>query len=93
MLQPVKELVRPANQLRLAQADLAEDIACLLTAANPEAPSNVANYSLRERAYKLDSSVDHTLQHHCSHGWLVHVESEEAERLVAHHVRLGSTHH
>ncbi|EIE20032.1 WD40 repeat-like protein [Coccomyxa subellipsoidea C-169] len=82
---PVKELVRPANQLRLAQADLAEDIACLLTAANPEAPSNVANYSLRERAYKLDSSVDHTLQHHCSHGWLVHVESEEAERLVAHH--------
>ena len=89
MLQPVKELVRPANQLRLLPTDLTEDIACLLTATNPEAPSNVARYNLRERAYKLDSSVDHVLQHHCSQGWLAHVDSDQAEQQVAHQVLPG----
>ncbi len=83
MLQPVRELVQPPNQLHLSQADLAEDIACLLTASNPAAPSNVARYNLRERAYKLDSSVDHIIQHHSSQGWLMHVDSEQAQRQSA----------
>ena len=83
MLQPVRELVRPPNQLHLSQADLAEDISCLLNASNPAAPSNVARYNLRERAYKLDSSVDHIIHHYSSQGYLVHVDSEQAQRQSA----------
>ncbi|BDA47428.1 Dynein intermediate chain 1, axonemal [Coccomyxa sp. Obi] len=85
--QPVRELVRPPNQLHLSQADLEEDIACLLTASNPAAPSNVARYNLRERAYKLDSSVDYMMHHYNSQGWLMHVNSEQAQQQSAQQVQ------
>lgn len=82
VLQPVKELVRPSNQLQLSPAELEKEIACLLTAANPSAPSNVAQYNVREHAYKLETSVDHVMHHYCSQGWLMHVDSEPAQQQI-----------
>ena len=70
ILQPVKEFVRPDNQLQLSGTNLEEVLACVLSAVNPAAPSNVAHYSLRERAYKQEQSVDHMLHHYSSAGWL-----------------------
>ena len=51
-LQPVKEYVRPARQLHLSEAALAEEHVCLLTAANPAAPANVTRYVPQDRAYR-----------------------------------------
>ena len=51
--QPVKEYVKPHNQLRLSEAELAEEHACSLTAGNPAAPSNIARYHLKDGAYKV----------------------------------------
>ena len=52
-LQPVREYVKPHNQLRLSEAELEEELACSLTAGNPAAPSNIARYHLKDSAYKV----------------------------------------
>ena len=52
-LQPIKEYVKPHNQLRLSEAELEEELACNLTAGNPAAPSNIARYHLKDGAYKV----------------------------------------
>jgi hypothetical protein len=51
-LQPVREVVRPDNQLRLTDTELNEEIAKMLTANNPAAPRNVARFNMKERTYK-----------------------------------------
>jgi dynein intermediate chain 1 len=54
-LQPVREIVKPDNQLRLSEAELNEEIAKMLTANNPAAPKNVARFNMKERTYKVCS--------------------------------------
>jgi dynein intermediate chain 1 len=39
---PVRELVKPDNQLSLTEAELAEELPRMLTAINPMAPKNLA---------------------------------------------------
>ena len=51
-LQPVKEYVKPANQLRLSDAELEEELACSLSSGNPNAPSNIARYVTKDGAFK-----------------------------------------
>ena len=45
--------MKPPNQLRLSDAELAEELACSLTASNPAAPSNVARFIPKDKAYKV----------------------------------------
>ena len=54
-VQPVKEYVKPANQLRLSEAELEEDLACSLSSANPNAPSNIARFVQKDSAFKASS--------------------------------------
>ena len=71
-LQPVKEYVKPHNQLRLSEAELEEELACSLTAGNPAAPSNVARYHLKDSTYKVCCSslcLDSTLWLHSLLQW------------------------
>ena len=51
-VQPVKEYVKPANQLRLSEAELEEDLACSLSSGNPNAPSNIARFVQKDSAFK-----------------------------------------
>lgn len=52
-MQPIKEYVKPPNQLHLSDAELAEELACSLTASNPAAPSNIARFIPKDNAYKV----------------------------------------
>jgi dynein intermediate chain 1 len=85
--QPVKELVRPPNQLQLSKAELEEEIACVLSSAKPDAPSNVARWSLKEHVFKTVPFTDHLLHHYSSEGWLAHQDSalaaEQSARTVS----------
>lgn len=56
--QPSREIVVPKEQLRLSDEALDEEITKMLTANNPGAPSNVARYNFKERAYKFEPMVD-----------------------------------
>ena len=51
--QPVREVLKPPNQLRLTETELNEEIAKMLTANNPEAPKNIARFNMKERCYKV----------------------------------------
>ena len=71
-LQPVREYVKPHNQLRLSEAELEEELACSLTAGNPAAPSNVARYHLKDSTYKVcccNTCQDSTLWLHSLRQW------------------------
>ncbi len=58
-MQPIKEYVKPQNQLRLSEAELDEDLACSLSSGNPNAPSNIARFVQKDSAFKASS---HTLR-------------------------------
>jgi hypothetical protein len=57
-LQPTREVVRPANQLPLSEAELQEEVAKMLTANNPAAPQNLARFNMKERSYKFEPMVE-----------------------------------
>lgn len=56
--QPTREVVRPANQLQLSEAELREEVAKMLTANNPAAPQNLARFNMKERSYKFEPMVE-----------------------------------
>lgn len=57
-LQPTREVVRPANQLALSEAELQEEVAKMLTANKPAAPQNLARFNMKERSYKFEAMVE-----------------------------------
>jgi dynein intermediate chain 1 len=57
-LQPTREVVKPDNQLQLTEKQLNEEIAKMLTANNPSAPTNIARYDQKLRTYKFEPMVD-----------------------------------
>lgn len=79
-MQPTKEVYKPDNQLQLAEKDLQEEIAKMLTANNPAAPKNTARFNMKERVYKLEPMVDQLLVHYATDGWLMHKASEDARK-------------
>ncbi len=82
MQQPVREVVKPENQLHLTEAELEEEIAKMLTANNPIAPKNIARFNMKERTYKFEPMVEQTILHYATDGWLLHATSEEAKKQV-----------
>lgn len=79
-LQPIKEVVRPDNQLQLSEKELGEEIARTLTANNPQAPANLARYNFKDRCYRAEPLIDQLLQHLQLEGCLAQRGSEEAAR-------------
>ena len=79
-MQPTKEVYKPDNQLQLAEKDLQEELAKMLTANNPAAPKNTARFNMKERVYKLEPMVDQLLVHYATDGWLMHKASEDARK-------------
>ena len=60
-----------------------EEITKQLTANNPNAPSNIARYSMKERTFKFEPMVEQLVMHYATDGYLLHQESDEAKRQVA----------
>ena len=54
----MREVVKPANQLQLSEAELAAEVTNSLTANNPGAPKNIARFNFKERCYKFEPMVD-----------------------------------
>ncbi|KAF5835756.1 flagellar outer dynein arm intermediate chain 1 [Dunaliella salina] len=79
---PVREVVKPDNQLQLSEAELNDEVAKMLTANNPTAPRNVARYNVKERAYKFEPMVEQTITHYAADGWLLHRGADEARRQI-----------
>lgn len=77
---PVREVVKPENQLQLTEAEMEEEIAKMLTANNPEAPKNIARFNMKERVFKFEPMVQQTIVHYATDGWLLWEESEEAKK-------------
>lgn len=48
-MQPIREVVRPDNQLSLGEAVLNEEIAKMLTANNPAAPKNIIRFNMKDK--------------------------------------------
>lgn len=80
--QPVREVVRPPNQLFLTDSELAEEVARSLVATNPAAPQNVARFNTKERQFKFEPMVDQTICHYGTDGWLLHKGTDEARKQV-----------
>lgn len=78
--QPTREVVRPANQEQLSEAQLAEELPRMLTANDPAAPRNVARYNMRERTYKFEPMVEQLAVAYARDGWLLARGSEDARR-------------
>ena len=76
--QPVREVVRPANQLQLGEKELGEEVARSLSANNPAAPANLVRYSLKDRAYRAEPLIGQLLQHFQLAGCLASRSAEEA---------------
>eukprot|EP01025_Chloroclados_australasicus_P045660 TRINITY_DN5005_c0_g1_i6.p1 TRINITY_DN5005_c0_g1~~TRINITY_DN5005_c0_g1_i6.p1 ORF type:complete len:387 (+),score=74.67 TRINITY_DN5005_c0_g1_i6:171-1331(+) len=79
---PVKEIVKPDNQLQLTETQLEEEIAKMLTANNPAAPTNIARFNQKERCFKFEPMVEQTMCHFATQGWLLFNDSEEAKKQI-----------
>ena len=81
--EPTTQVLKPDNQLDLTEKELEEEITKQLTANNPNAPSNIARYSMKERTFKFEPMVEQLVMHYATDGYLLHQESDEAKRQVA----------
>eukprot|EP00771_Trimastix_marina_P002229 gnl/Trimastix_PCT/3350.p1 GENE.gnl/Trimastix_PCT/3350~~gnl/Trimastix_PCT/3350.p1 ORF type:complete len:801 (-),score=180.30 gnl/Trimastix_PCT/3350:207-2609(-) len=58
-----KKFFKPADQLELDETELSQEYPKVLNTLNPNAPSNIVRFSFRDRVYKTDSSISHTVTH------------------------------
>ncbi|KAG2499404.1 hypothetical protein HYH03_002978 [Edaphochlamys debaryana] len=77
---PIREIVKPDNQLRLNETELGEEVAKMLTANNPAAPKNIVRFNMKDKVFKLEPMVEQTVVHYATDGWLLHKSSDEAKR-------------
>lgn len=78
-----KEPIKPDNQLDLTEAELKQEFTRILRADNPKAPDNIVRFSYKDLEYKQLSSVEQCDIHFALDGNLLHVESDEARRILA----------
>jgi len=77
-LLPDTSLVPAVAKLVLTEKELAEEIPCILTAKNPEAPDNIVRFNQQTHAYKAEAIVSATIVHYATDGWLLSAGSDEA---------------
>jgi dynein intermediate chain 1 len=49
-------------------------------ANNPNAPSNIARFSMKEKQFKSEPFVDQLVMHYACDGYLLHKSSDDAKR-------------
>jgi len=77
----IKQLVTPDNQLQLDEKELAEEHTRILTANDPNVPSNVTKYNYKDRVFKVDppGPDDNLMMHLAIDGAAMHISTEEAK--------------
>ncbi|XP_051933225.1 dynein axonemal intermediate chain 1-like [Hippocampus zosterae] len=76
------KLIKPADQLELTEAELKEEITRTLTAQNPHAPHNIANYKFHEGAYILTTAVNHMAVHLVLEGCLEYQDFDDSQSVT-----------
>jgi dynein intermediate chain 1 len=87
--EPIKQVVRPANQLDLSETELKEEITRVLTANDPNVPNNISKYNYKDRTYKMDppGPGDHLAVHFSMDGPALFLESDAAKQQLAYEER------
>eukprot|EP00658_Telonema_sp_P-2_P076548 TRINITY_DN6722_c0_g1_i2.p1 TRINITY_DN6722_c0_g1~~TRINITY_DN6722_c0_g1_i2.p1 ORF type:complete len:650 (-),score=214.82 TRINITY_DN6722_c0_g1_i2:158-2107(-) len=70
---------KPKDQLDLTEEQKDMDIPRCLSAANPNAPLNRAEFSYKEKAFKVSEVIQHTMFHFKFDGWLLEKKTEEGK--------------
>jgi dynein intermediate chain 1 len=80
--EPIKRRVKPDDQLVLNEVELEELISNVLTANDPNVPSNITKYNYKEKTYKQDPEgpMDNLAFHFVLDGCSLHKESEDAQK-------------
>ncbi|CAM9651396.1 unnamed protein product, partial [Hapterophycus canaliculatus] len=83
--EPIKKVVRPANQLQLSEVEMKEEHTRVLTANDPNVPNNISKYNYKDRVYKIDppGPGDHLAMHLAIDGQVL----VECERSLVQRVR------
>lgn len=79
--EPYRRVIRPLNQLVLTDAERKEELTRVLTANDPNVPSNVTKYNYKDRTYKVDppGPGDALAIHFSLDGCMLHKDSPEAK--------------
>lgn len=67
-----------ANQLQLTQEEREEVCTKSLTDCNPQAPTNLTEFSWKDKQFKKDEMVDQLVIHFSMDGNIIPKESDEA---------------
>jgi dynein intermediate chain 1 len=84
VLEPVRRVIKPENQLNLTADKLEEKIIRILTGDDPNKPKNVCKFSFKDRCFKPDppGQVDNMAVHFSLEGSSIHVDSDECKKYV-----------
>jgi len=78
--EPAKIYIKPTEQIQLSEKELKEEVTKVLRAENRAAPDNIARFSNKERAFKIEAYVDHAVTHFQQEGSLLLRECDEAKK-------------
>jgi len=79
VVEEIPDYSKPKDQVDLTEEEKDVDIERCLSAANPNAPRNRAEFSYKERAFKVTDVIQHTVFHFKFDGWLMSKKCEEAK--------------
>jgi len=79
VVEEIPDYSKPKDQVDLTEEEKDVDIERCLSAADPNAPRNRAEFSYKERAFKVTDVIQHTVFHFKFDGWLMSKKCEEAK--------------
>ncbi len=76
-----KIIVKPREQVKdLSEKQLSEEFTKIWRADNPGAAKNIIRFSHKDKAFKMDPSVDQLEVHFAQEGVLLNISSDEAKK-------------
>jgi len=78
----IPDYSKPVDQLELTEDEKEVDVERCLSAANPNAPLNKAQFSYKERVFKVTDVIQHTIFHFKYDGWLLEKKTEEGKSQI-----------
>ncbi len=79
--EPIKQIIKPPNQLQLTADELKSEVTRVLTGDDPNRPKNIVKFSYKDQCFKLDPPglADHMAIHYVNEGYSMHTNSKEYE--------------
>jgi len=79
VVEEIPDYSKPKDQVDLTEEEKDVDVERCLSAADPNAPRNRAEFSYKERAFKVTDIIQHTVFHFKFDGWLLSKKTEEGK--------------